>query len=260
MTCEGSWDIIAKITTASTTVKKAVRTRKTTVVPTEITSAAKPIPSLAKNLKPYEDTFTDLLSSINDSKEEFMALQKEIDEVRESWNKEQRDHETAIVERNHQEEVARKREDETYKYESELARKKAEDEFLEKKTKWEKELTERKDEIAKEKEELEFLRKQVDGFEEEKEKAVKQACTFLQKELNETYATEKKLREQEIKADKELLAFKITNLTQDNTRLANEIALLKKSLEEATRQLKDVAVKVIESSSNKPPTAVATES
>ena len=53
-----------------------------------------------------------------------------------------------------------------------------------------------------------------------------------------------------MKSEKELLVLKITNLTQENSRQSNEIAVLKKSLEEATRQLKDVAVKVIESSSS----------
>lgn len=248
------------MTTASTTLKKAVRTRKTTVVSTEVASSAKPVPSLAKNLKPYEDTFTDLLRSINDSKDEFMALQKEIDEVRESWNKEQRDHETAIIERNQQEEVARKRENETYNYESALARKKAEDEFLEKKAKWERELQDQKDQIAKEKQELEMLRRQVVGFEEEKEKAVKDASLKLQKELTERFAIEKKLREQEVRSEQELLALKITNLTQENARQTQEVSMLKKSLEQATVQLKDVAVKVIESSSNKAPIVSATES
>lgn len=97
----------------------------------------------------------------------------------------------------------------------------------------------------------------MSGFEIEKEKAVKQACSVLQKELSEDYATERKLREHELKGEKEILVLKIVTLTQENTRQSQEIALLKKSLEEATRQLKDVAVKVIESSSvsAKPPIA-----
>jgi len=237
------------MTTSSTTgVKKTTKARKTSVVPQEAASVTKPVSSSVKNLKVYEDAFIDLLRSINTAKEEFIALQREIDEVRESWDKEQKNHELAIIERNQQEEIARKRESETYTYETALARKKAEDEFLEKKAKWERELDERKEVIAKEKEELEFLRKEVDGFEEEKEEAVKEASLKLQKELTDRFLTEKKLREQEVKSEQELLALKITNLTSESSRQANEIALLKKSLENATMQLKDVAVKVIESS------------
>jgi chromosome segregation ATPase len=246
---------------ATTTVKKTTRAKKTAATPSvEAIPVAKPVSSSPKNLKAYEDSFADLLRSINTAKEEFMALQKEIDEVRESWNKKQRDHEIAIAERDQQEEIARKRENETYNYETSLAHKKAEDEFLEKKAKWERELEVRKDELAKEKLELETLRKQAAGFEAEKEKVVKEASLKLQKELTERFLTEKKLREQEVKAEQELLAFKITNLTQENLRQTNEINTLKKSLENATAQLKDVAVKVIESSGNKPQANITQES
>jgi chromosome segregation ATPase len=247
--------------TTTSTVKRATRARKTAVTPpVEATPVAKPVSSSVKNLKTYEDSFTEMLRSINTAKEEFTDLQREIDEVKESWSKEQRDHEIAIIERNLQKDVERLRDKETYDYETSLARKKADDEFLEKKAKWERELEERKEIIAKEKQELELLRKQVAGFEEEKEKAVKEASTSLQKQLQETFNTERKIREQEIKAEKELLAFKITNLTQENTRQANEITALKKSLENATVQLKDVAVKVIESSGNKPQANITQES
>jgi len=236
--------------TTVTGVKKTTRARKT-AVSSEATSTVT-APSSLKSLKAYEGVFADLLRSINETKEEFIGLQKDIDELRESWRKEQRDHEMAVLERNQQEEIAQKREKETYNYETSLARKKAEDEFAEKKAKWEKELLDRKEQIGQEKAELVLLRKQVEGFEEEKEKAVKEASLKLQKELTERFLTEKKLREQEVKSEKELMVLKITNLTQENARQTQEIVLLKKSLEEATQQLKDVAVKVIESSSSSP--------
>jgi len=242
--------------TATSTVKKTTRARKTTISPQE-TPAVKAVSPLAKDLKAYEGVFSDLFRSINEAKEEFLALQREIDEVRESWDKEKKNHELTILERNQQEEIARKRENETYNYETSLGHKKAEDEFLEKKAKWERELDEQKEEIAKDKEELEMLRGQVDGFEEEKEKAVKDASLKLQKELTERFVTEKKLREQEVKSEQELLALKITNLTSENERQVDEIALLKKSLENATIQLKDVAVKVIESGGTSQKTPVS---
>lgn len=236
--------------TTTTTAKKTTRVRKT-AVSEETVSASKPISS-TKNLKSYESVYEDLFHALNESKEEFTALQKEIDQVRESWLKEQRDHVLAILERNQQEEIARKRENETYAYETTQSRRQAEDEFSEKKIRWEKELEARKEEIAKDKQELEDLRKQVAGFEAERAKAVKEATDNLKKDLSESFATETKLREQEIKSEKELLALKIATLTQENARQSQEIITLKKSLENATVQLKDVAVKVIESSGNKP--------
>ncbi len=247
------------MSTASTaTVKKTTRARKTAVSSEEAITAS--VPSLVKNLKTYEEAFVNLLNAINASKEEFSSLQKEISNVKDLWIKEQKDHEVLSQERNQQEEIAKKREAETYAYEISLSRKKAEDEFLEKQIKWEKELAQRKDEIAKDKQELEILRKQVANIETEKEKAVKEACNLLQEQLRNAFTAEKKLREQEVKSEKDLLNFKITNLAQENARYTNEVTALKKALEEATAQLKEIAVKVIESAGNKSQTSPSTES
>lgn len=233
---------------AITVVKKTTRARKTTAVSDQ---TAAEVSLSAKTLKPLEDAFVKLANTITTAKDEYGELQKQISEIKETWDKEQRSHKVQIAEINQQEELARKREKETYDYEISLVRKKAEDEFEERKNKWEKELLERKEEIAKDKQELEILRKQTAGFEEEEEKAIKEVCDLQQKELSKEYDQERKLREQEIKAEKELQALKIINLTSENTRLANEVIMLKKSLDEATMQLKEVAVKVIESSGNK---------
>lgn len=228
-----------------TIVKKTTRARKITAVSDQ---TAADVSLSAKTLKPLEDTFVKLANTIATARNEYGELQKQITEIKEAWDKEQRSHKIQIVEINQQEELTRKREKETYDYEITLTRKKAEDEFEERKNKWEKELLARKEEIAKEKQELEILRKQVVGFEAEKEKAIKESCDLQQEEISKEYDQEKKLREQEIKAEKELQALKIINLTSENSRLANEVLAFKKSLEEATAQLKDVAVKVIESS------------
>lgn len=237
-------------TATEPTIKKTTRTRKTSV-PADSSLAVKP-DSLIKNLKGYEESFVNLLNVISSSKEEFSSLQREITDIKDLWIKERKDHETAVAEINQQEEIKRKRENETYDYDTALSRKKAEDEFEERKNKWEKELQARKEEIAEEKQELEMLRKQVAGFETEKEKMVKDASLELQKELTGQFTAERKLREQEVRSEQEILALKIANLTSENARLENEVAVLKKSLENATAQIKDVAVKVIESSSSKP--------
>lgn len=244
------------ITTTEPTIKKTTRARKTTAVSDQ---TATDVSLSAKTLKPLDDAFVKLANVIATAKDEYEALQKQIAEVKEAWDKEQRSHKIQIAEINQQEELAKKREKETYDYGISLARKKAEDEFEERKNKWEKELQARKDEIAKEKQELEILRKQVAGFEAEKDKATKQACAILEKDLTDQYSAEKKLREQEVKSEQEILALKIANLTSESTRLTNEAVVLKKSLEEATQQLKDVAVKVIESSSSKPQAPVFQE-
>jgi chromosome segregation ATPase len=171
----------------------------------------------------------------------YEALEREISEAKQAWIREQQ-----------QEETARKREAEAYHYETEFARRKEEDAFRERQEKWEKELAQRQEEIARERQELEDLRRQVAEFPEDKEKAIKEACAVLQKELDQRTQTENRLREQEFKAQQEILNLKIGNLTEENGRLQKEVESLKRSLEEATRQLKEIAVKVIESGGNIP--------
>ena len=90
------------------------------------------------------------------------------------------------------------------------------------------------------------LREKVAGFETEMTKAVKEAQTNLVKEMEAEYTTERKLREQEIKSEKEILNLKINSLVSDNARLTAEVESLKKALDEAARQVKEIAVKVIE--------------
>lgn len=225
-------------------VKKTTRTRKTvkSSIASDSSSSLPP-----KFLGALEELFGELINRINEAKTEFISLQNQIEEVRMSWVREQKDRELETAQRNQQEDIVRRREQEEYEYEKKRTRKQEEDAFLEKKEKWEKELSNRKEEIEKDKKELEMLRKQVEGFDTEIEKAVKEVRAQLSKELTEQFGNERKLREQEVKAGKELLELKITNLASENSRNIEEIKMLKQSLEEATRQIKDVAVKVIES-------------
>lgn len=234
------------MSTTSTTVKRTTRKKEATID----TSSEEKIPAVRspKEVKPQENSFNGLIAVIQEAKDEFIALQKTIFETREEWEKEQQKHQQVAREQLEEEKIARKREQEFYEYETAKRRREDEDTFTQKKIKWERELAESKEIIEKERQELETLRKQVDGFETEKEKAIKDAIVQIQKTLTDAFANEKKLREQETKAEKELLNLRITNMTQDNTRQTNEIAALKKALEEASTQLKDVAVKVIESS------------
>lgn len=84
-------------------------------------------------------------------------------------------------------------------------------------------------------------------FDHQKEAAVKEAEVLLEKNLTEEFEAEKKLREQEVKAEKDISGLKISNLESENSRLTKEMETLRRSLDEATRQVKEIAVKVIES-------------
>lgn len=244
-------DTIGSMTeTTIPAVKKTSRTRKATAVTsTSINSSfVTPQPS---NLNETLEAFASLLEKINKTKGDFEKLQKEISDTREGWVKEQKQHQQEVMEMTKEEELARKREQETYAYETGLQRQRERDEFTDKKAKWEKELADRKEEIEADKKELVELRKQVAAFEVEKEKAVKEATNLLTRELTGKFETENKLREQEYKAEKDILMLKIEALTSEKERQAKEIESLKRTLEEATRQIKEIAVKVIESGAGK---------
>lgn len=230
----------------------AVRTVKSKPVieeiPVEETEAVESAPA-ASRLKTTAktDPFAVLLKIFSDLQSEFELLQKEITQTKDSWSVEQKAHVKETGDRNIQEELERKRNKEAYEYETARKRKMEEDEFADKKTNWEKELKDQKEILEKEKTELEQLRKLVVGFENEKDKAISLAQEILQKELVSKFETERKLKEQENKSEKDILNLRINNLTTENNRLNTEIEILKKALEEATRQVKEIAVKVIES-------------
>lgn len=224
--------------------KRASRTKRIETV-SSVPSSSGAVPSI-KPLIEVSASLSDLISKTEVAKKEILDLQEKILETQKFWSEEQKEHGKAVSDRNSEEELVRKREKEEYDYQTKLAHRKAEDEFNEKRSAWERELQQRKDELAAEKKELAGLRVKVSSFDTETQKAVKEAQNALAKELEERYDSERRLREQEVKSEKEILNLRIASLTAENSRQATEIETLKKALEEATRQVKDIAVKVIE--------------
>ena len=240
------------------TVKKTTRIKKTSTVTPQITeSSANTSP--AKISAVISAIFTEISLKIVDIKTEFENLIKQIAETKESWTKEQKDHYEEFAKRREQEDIERKREQETYNYTTALARKRAEDEFADKKLQWEKDLAARKQELADQQKELEDLRKTAADFDNQKDQAVKTAQNLLQQSITQQFEIEKKLREQEFKSEKEILNLKNTSLTAENNRLTSELTALKKSLEESTQQIKEVAIKIIEARNNQTKDQISSE-
>ncbi len=230
---------------ATPAVKKTSRSRKistATTVP-QVTDSATAAPKTSSGLS---NIFSQISAKIAENKAEFENLIKQIDETKQSWVKEQKEYDEEITRLKEQDEIDRKREQETYDYTTALARKRAEDEFTDKKSQWEKDLAQRKQELAEEQKELEGLRKMAADFDSQKATAIKEAQNLLQQQLTGQFETDKKMREQEFKSEKEILNLKITSLTSDNNRLNGEVTAFKKALEEATQQVKEIAIKVIE--------------
>lgn len=209
------------------TVKKPTRTRRTVKTAPEESEVTTPT-SLT-------DSFSNLIDQINKSHAEFDNLQREIENTRKIWKQQQQDRE-----------LERQREQETYLYNLNLARKRAEDEFTDRKSAWEKELSGRKEQLEKDRLELESLRKQVIEFDSRVEQSVKAAESDMAARITAEFEAERKLREQEIKSEKEILGLKIESLSMEVKRQAEEITVLKSSLDQAQAQVKDIAVKVIE--------------
>lgn len=240
------------------TVKRNTRRKASSPVSTDNPISSSSSGTL-KDIRSIADSYSSLIVNIGKSKEDVESLYKEITEIKENWKKEQINHSKELEERSKQEEIERRREKETYAYDMALVRKREEDAFSEKKAKWERDLLLKKEELEKEREELEALRKQVTGFEVEKEKAIKEACVKLSTEITAEFMNEKKLREQEIKAEVDLLQLRIENLHTENVRMVKENDLLRKMLDDAQRQLKEIAVRVIESR-NTPAGSTSTDS
>lgn len=198
----------------------------------------------------HSDPFSTLVKKIYALQSEVEKLQKDIAQTKEEWKEEQKIHNQKLSERDYQEDEARKKEREAYEYEFARRKRREEDEFADKKAAWEKELREQRETLNKEKQELLDLRKLVAGFENEKETLIKNVQENLREDLVAQFQSEKKMKDQEVKAKEDLLNLRIDNLTSENARLNREIEALKKTLDEATRQVKDIAVKVIESRGN----------
>lgn len=235
------------VTAIEERTKRVARTKKaeiSTGSPTVIKAAS---PSLTdKTLDCVITQLVELVAKAEQAKAEIAFLQKTVAETKENWEKEEENHVRETAAQDVEEKLQRKREKEEYEYQEKMSRKKAEDEFAEKKATWERELLQKKEQIEVERKELLQLRAIAAGFEAEKIKAVKDAQTVLAKEIEERYGTERRLREQEIKGEKDIFNLRITSLTAENSRQAGEIETLKKAYDEATKQVKEIAVKVIE--------------
>lgn len=228
--------------------KKTVRSKK---VEQPVETDQVVLPTHASKISPQPlvgvlDYLSELTVKIEQTKKEIIDSQKEIADTKEGWTKEKVEYEREITARNTEMALARKREEEEYEYQKKVERRKTEDEFAEKKTQWEKQLREEKEKIETERKELVELRNRVGSFEAELQKAVKEAQSVTARDLEAKYANERKLREQEVKSEKDILALKIESLVAENNRQSVEIKTLKAAFDEATRQVKDIAVKVIE--------------
>jgi hypothetical protein len=145
----------------------------------------------------------------------------------------------------------RTREEDEYAYQKNLRMKREKDAWEEEKYQWEKELKNKKETQAKIDAELEDLRKKAALFPVELDKAVKAAIAQTIASERKEAQVQQNFAKQEQDAKNQIAALRISTLENMVKAQASDIAELKRKLEQATLQVKEIAVTFIEGAKKK---------
>ena len=203
---------------------------------------------------------TSLDQLVQDYARERERLEAEIETTRAEWEQETR---TAERERKEAEEALRKqrqRENDDYEYRKQLERKKAQDRYdeeahllaqknEERQRELERTWTQREAALAEREEELTRLRQQVEELPRriaaEKEAALAEAT----RQVTAHYEQQILVLQKDAEAERKLATFQVSGLQEALKRQAEQMAALEKAVEEAKRQVQDIALKAIEGAS-----------
>ncbi len=210
-----------------------------------------------------------LIESQNIKKQEFEndlehkkeTILKEIDNLRNEWEREKKTHETQIRERDEREKKESAREKEEYEYifnrNKKIAKDKLNDElsvkeneFSEKVQQKTNELNEREREIKTRESEYLSMKEKVDKFQAELDAAIKKSIETTTQKLTAEAKGKQDLLTKEFEGEKNVLKTKIESLTKIASEQEKKISELTKKLDEAYQKVQGVAVKAIEGSSN----------
>ncbi|MDP2969434.1 MAG: hypothetical protein Q8P64_09565 [Deltaproteobacteria bacterium] len=189
------------------------------------------------------------------------ALSQEIEVLRAQREKEKKDNEEGIKEKDTAEKKRRDREKEEYDYSFKREQKLTKDKFEDEKSKLEKEiqikkeqmqseLKEREKVVAEKEEELNELRKKVNAFPKELETAVAKAIKETTDRLNLEAKNREELAKKEFIGERNVLTTRIESLEKIVKEQSEQIAKFSQQLEKAYQQVQDIAVKTIEGSSS----------
>lgn len=241
-------ETVEKITTDLSSLKISLN-QEITKLTEELTEEAQRLATLKRAIgiaqKELQDTqqvkihAASLYRLIELKKQQEEALEKEMQTKRNAWEQAQQDYEQRIRRE-------RARDEEEYSYQQSLNRKRDALELQEKRKAFEQEVTAKEEKQAALLKELEDLRIRAQQFPIDLEKAIKEAVGRKEAELKKEAATEAKLIAQRNEAQQALAQQKIDALTDLVKSQTAEITRLTQQLDEATRQVKDIAVSVIE--------------
>lgn len=110
-----------------------------------------------------------------------------------------------------------------------------------------KSLKEREETLTKQEAELHELRKHVELFPKELEKSVEDSVSSVRAEEQARAKTARDLMDKQVEGERAIAKLEIDNLKKNVKEQSDEIRALKSQLEQATRQVKDIAVSVIDS-------------
>lgn len=154
------------------------------------------------------------------------------------------------------------REQEEYKYNLKIERKKEQDQYElnqdKKQAEWQANIDKKEREIAEKEEavnnsasEIENMRKEIELFPKKLDTAVKEARQETEKTLQKDFSIEKQIAEQQRSSEKMMLEAKNNTLQELIKSQTSEIISLKKSLSEASQHAQDLAAAVIENAGYK---------
>jgi colicin import membrane protein len=203
---------------------------------------------------------TSLDQLVQDHARERERLEAEIETRRAEWEQESR---TADRERKEAEEALRKqrqRENEDFEYRKQLERKKAQDRYdeeahllsqknEERQRELERTWTQRETALAEREEELKRLRQQVEELPQriaaEKEAALAEAT----RQVTAHYEQRILVLQKDAESERKVAALQVAGLQETLKRQTEQMLTLEKAVEEAKRQVQDIALKAIEGAS-----------
>ena len=182
-------------------------------------------------------------------KEKEEDFEKAMAGKRRAWEEEQRLFED-------QQKRGRTRDEEEYRYQRVLAKKRDEDDRKEATHTFERGTASHKEEYAKQGKELEELRKRIVQVPSELEKAVKEATFAAVVKEKEIAGVASQLFKQSAESDLKLAQAKIASLEELVKSQSAEITRLNRELAQATSQVKDIAIAVAEGQRKEPQTSL----
>jgi uncharacterized coiled-coil protein SlyX len=221
------------------------------------------------NLEISDDILDTLIQAYEDNSKAYQeeysqrseVLFQEILDQRNTWGKEQEEHQRAIKERNENLHKTRQRDASGYKYNLELQRQLETDEYEQGQKalyklleellqEIEKEWAEREKAISEREKQFEEFKAKVEAFPKDKEAAIKKATEEGKGIAHYQAKVKSDLYSKEVEGQKRFYEQRLHSLEQTITNQETRIQNLSKQLESALKQVQDLAVKAIEGTSN----------